>query len=207
MALCATMMLQLYWCCAGGGYNIDAGEEAAPLPVASTRGVWAQLRSEGALVSQVRWYSSNRRRNRVLKYIKCNLTQHYINTQQYRSPPQIIATVRLIHRSEDKSTYESQKLKSNLQALLPLVNCSRSDQNLMPLWVFILPEGLALHPNLSYRAGQFFPCKTRHHQHTSIQNALWTYCTVPRAAAAAGRRFFSFFKPCCQSTHLCVDWA
>lgn len=45
---------QRKWCCLGGGYNFDAREEAASLPMASTWGVWAQLWPEGALVSQVR---------------------------------------------------------------------------------------------------------------------------------------------------------
>lgn len=51
--------LQLWWCCPGGSHDTDAGEEAASLPLASTRGVRAELRSEGALVSEVRqWFST-----------------------------------------------------------------------------------------------------------------------------------------------------
>ena len=52
--------------------------------------------------------------------------------------PQNTAAVRLINRSEDKSTF-----------LIPEVgkgNVSGSEHNLMGLWVFIPPEGRALHP-------------------------------------------------------------
>lgn len=43
------------------------------------------------------------------------------------------AAVRLINGSENKST---------------LINCRETDRNLMRLWVFILPNGLDLHPLL-----------------------------------------------------------
>lgn len=50
--------------CTGGGHDSDAGEEATPLPVASTGGMWARLRPEGVLVSPVRQHCSMRDRNR-----------------------------------------------------------------------------------------------------------------------------------------------
>ena len=72
-------------------------------------------------------------------------TLQNINTWQWRSPPQIPADVRLINRPEHESTFQSQKLETSLWALLPSVHCSRSEQNLMRLQVFIPPEGLDLH--------------------------------------------------------------
>lgn len=53
-------MLYYYVTAAGGSHNFDAGEEAASVPVVSTRRVWAQLWPEGALVSPVRQHLSNR---------------------------------------------------------------------------------------------------------------------------------------------------
>ena len=72
-----------------------------------------------------------------------------INTWQWRSPQWIAPVVKLINRSGDKSTFQSQKLMRNLWALLPSLSDSGSEQNLMWLQVFLVPKGLALHLTLS----------------------------------------------------------
>lgn len=48
------LITQLLLPVTGGCYNVNAGEEAASLPVASARSVRPRVRSEGTLVSQVR---------------------------------------------------------------------------------------------------------------------------------------------------------
>lgn len=54
-ALITQLLLPVTGCC----YNVNAGEEAASLPVASTRSVRPRVRSEGTLVSQVRQWLQN----------------------------------------------------------------------------------------------------------------------------------------------------
>lgn len=51
MCVCVQKITQLLWNVPGCCYNINAGEEAAALPVASTRSVRPGVRSEGTLVS------------------------------------------------------------------------------------------------------------------------------------------------------------
>lgn len=54
-ALITQLLLPVTGCC----YDVNAGEEAASLPVASTRSVWPRVRSKGTLVSQVRQWLKN----------------------------------------------------------------------------------------------------------------------------------------------------
>lgn len=76
-------MLYYYVTAAGGSHNFDAGEEAASVPVVSTRRVWAQLWPEGALVSPVRQYLSRTTLGagteavKTLKIHFCNDMFHY----------------------------------------------------------------------------------------------------------------------------------
>lgn len=54
-ALITQLLLPVTGCC----YNVNAGKEAASLPVASSRSVRPWVRSEGTLVSQVRQWLEN----------------------------------------------------------------------------------------------------------------------------------------------------
>lgn len=81
-----------------------------------------------------------RARAKHLKFKTLNIYNKSVVLNHQHTAMEVTAADRLINESENKSSFQYPKLNSNLCALAPLVNGSRSEQNpLRAIRVFVPP--------------------------------------------------------------------